>query len=156
MTEKKSKLSPFYLLPLTILVVVATFQLALSNFNSLSPWKGGGFGMFSSLKNPGMRRVHVRLNFADGQEKLVSSKQFSKMAVYDQLRSFPKEAKLLEFIEEIKLLKWKHRHGDSDDYLRIDSLGQSAVEIEVEINELIYEKGKVRAEKILSHKWRAK
>ena len=156
MTAKKSKLSPLYYLPVLILVIVAVFQLAMSNFSDLSPWKGGGFGMFSSLKNPGMRRVHVRLNFADGQEKLVSSKQFSKMAVYDQLRSFPKETKLLEFLEEIKLLKWKHRHGDSDEYLRINSLGQSAVEIEVEINELIYEKGRVRAEKILSHKWRAK
>ena len=148
----KNKATTLSLLPIFTLVIVASFQLAMSNFNDLSPWKGGGFGMFSSLKNPGMISVNVRLSFGHEQQKLVSSKQFSKMAVYDELRSFPKESKLLAFIEELKTLKWKQRHGDDKQYFRIDSLGKSASGIEVELNELIYHNGKIRAKKILHEK----
>ena len=152
MTAKKSKLPPLVILPILSLVLVALSQLVMSNFDVLSPWKGGGFGMFSSLKNPGMRRILVKVSFADGQTKLVASKQFSKIPSYDQLRAFPKESKLLEFADELILLKWKHRHGDSDDYVRSNPLGKSATAIEIKLAELIYEKGTVSVREVLSHK----
>ncbi len=153
MTEKKSKTPSLFILPFIVLVLVAIFQLVMSNFDVLSPWKGGGFGMFSSLKNPGMRRVTVTVNFADGQSKWVSSKQFSKMASYDQLRAFPKEAKLKDFIEELQLLKWKHRHGDAENFVRINSTGKNAKSIEVRVAELVYDKGTVTPKELLTYKW---
>ncbi|MDD7983642.1 hypothetical protein PQO01_01600 [Lentisphaera marina] len=149
----KSKFPPLYTLPILSLIFIAIFQLVMSNFDVLSPWKGGGFGMFSSLKNPGMRRVTVKVNFADGQSKWVSSKQFSKMASYDQLRAFPKEAKLKDFIEELQLLKWKHRHGDAETFVRINSTGENAKSIEVGVAELVYEKGTVTSKELLTYKW---
>jgi hypothetical protein len=39
----------FFLIPI-LLVIVAMVQLYNSNFKNLSPWKGGGFGMFSTNK----------------------------------------------------------------------------------------------------------
>jgi hypothetical protein len=153
MTEKKSKTPSLFIIPIISLILVASFQLVMSNSDVLSPWKGGGFGMFSSLKNPGMRRVTVQVHFAKGQSKLVSSKQFSKMASYDRLRSFPKESQLLEFIEELQLLKWKHRHGDSEDFVRINSTGEMATSIEIRVVELTYVKGTIKPKELLVHSW---
>ena len=40
-----------------ILCGVALLQIGLANFGTLSPWKGGGFGMFGSVDSLGMRVV---------------------------------------------------------------------------------------------------
>jgi hypothetical protein len=153
MTEKKSKTPSLNLLPVIVLILVATFQLVMSNSDVLSPWKGGGFGMFSSLKNPGMRRVTVQVQLENGQNKSVSSKQFSKMNSYDQLRSFPKESQLIEFIEDLKGLKWKRRHGDSDDYVRINSTGKNASRIVIYVAELTYDNGTIKPKELLEYSW---
>lgn len=46
-----------------ILAAVAAMQIFLVNTTGLSPWKGGGFGMFSTIDSVTERRVvaHVRL-----------------------------------------------------------------------------------------------
>jgi hypothetical protein len=44
-----------------LLVLVAVRQIALSQKYSLSPWKGGGFGMFSSLDRAETRLVRCDL-----------------------------------------------------------------------------------------------
>src|SRR5262245_43294741 len=46
-------------LPAVLLVSVACCQIALTRTLQLSPWKGGGFGMFASLDGLDFR--HVRL-----------------------------------------------------------------------------------------------
>ncbi len=43
--------------PVAVLLLVATFQMVLANFARLSPWKGGGFGMFASLDDVRSRRL---------------------------------------------------------------------------------------------------
>lgn len=40
-----------------IACVIAINQLYLANFDTLTPWKGGGFGMFSSIRGIGNRRI---------------------------------------------------------------------------------------------------
>ena len=47
------------LLPVALLVAVALFQLTLAHTLSLSPWSGGGFGMFSSLDHGSQRHLHA-------------------------------------------------------------------------------------------------
>lgn len=42
-------------LPALILIVVACLQLSLTRTTNLSPWKGGGFGMFAAVDAPAMR-----------------------------------------------------------------------------------------------------
>jgi hypothetical protein len=44
-----------------LLVVVAVLQIGLTQFADLTPWLGGGFGMFSTLDSPGARHVHAFL-----------------------------------------------------------------------------------------------
>ena len=45
--------------PSVLLIVFAANQLRLARFESLSPWSGGGFGMFSSTDSPGNRHLHA-------------------------------------------------------------------------------------------------
>jgi hypothetical protein len=43
----------------TLLVVVALHQIFLATTADLDPWKGGGFGMFSSARGSESRHAHV-------------------------------------------------------------------------------------------------
>ena len=47
------------MLPAALLVVVAGGQLVLAQTAMLSPWKGGGFGMFASLDGRPFRYVRI-------------------------------------------------------------------------------------------------
>lgn len=63
-----------YWLPAALLIVVAANQLRLAMTESLSPWSGGGFGMFSSTDSPGHRHLHAFvLNEAIKREVLIPS-----------------------------------------------------------------------------------
>lgn len=46
-------------LPALLLVAVALTQIALTRTLALSPWSGGGFGMFSSTDSPARRHLHA-------------------------------------------------------------------------------------------------
>jgi hypothetical protein len=46
-------------LPIVLLIAVALNQFRLVATESLSPWSGGGFGMFASTDSPGSRHLHV-------------------------------------------------------------------------------------------------
>lgn len=46
-------------LPAVLLVAVAGAQIALAHTASLSPWSGGGFGMFSSTDTWARRHLHA-------------------------------------------------------------------------------------------------
>ncbi len=48
-----------YWLPAVLLVAVATNQMRLAHVEGLSPWSGGGFGMFSTTDAPGNRHLHA-------------------------------------------------------------------------------------------------
>ena len=50
-----------------LLCAVAMFQIAHVRFSRLTPWKGGGFGMFSTVDSAGARFVKIYLETATGQ-----------------------------------------------------------------------------------------
>lgn len=54
------------LVPVTLLFLVAAVQLNLVVHHELDPWKGGGFGMFSTIDNPSTRVLRVVAVTADG------------------------------------------------------------------------------------------
>ena len=49
----------FWYLPVALLVTVACLQLWLAHTVDLSPWAGGGFGMFSTMEGRGNRHLHA-------------------------------------------------------------------------------------------------
>jgi hypothetical protein len=56
--------------PAALLVVVALGQLTLAHTTGLSPWKGGGFGMFASLDARPFRYVRVFVEAPQRSEEL--------------------------------------------------------------------------------------
>jgi hypothetical protein len=55
-------------LPSAVLVVLACAQIGLAFGANLSPWKGGGFGMFATNDHVGLRQVRVYA-IRDGREE---------------------------------------------------------------------------------------
>jgi hypothetical protein len=53
-----------------LLALVAGFQLWLAHAHALTPWCGGGFGMFSTIDGWGARHLHVWLR-GDGWRREV-------------------------------------------------------------------------------------
>lgn len=81
-------------LPAAVLFAIACLQIGLSKTAGLSPWKGGGFGMFSSLDGTAFRRVRVFVQAPGRDEELeISPSQEIKAA---RAELFPSEPKLLE------------------------------------------------------------
>ena len=59
--------------PVALLVGMASAQLILVKTASLSPWKGGGFGMFSTTDDAGSRSVRVFVTAPDRSEEIAIS-----------------------------------------------------------------------------------
>jgi hypothetical protein len=78
----------------SILVGVAVLQLTLAHTANLSPWKGGGFGMFAAVDSPSMRIVA-----AEGLDAQGNVIRFDLLAELDpvierRMRVFPKRSDL--------------------------------------------------------------
>ncbi len=56
----------YYLVP-AVLVLVACLQLWRAHTQHLTPWKGGGFGMFSTVDAPGQRILRTYLLTPEGE-----------------------------------------------------------------------------------------
>jgi hypothetical protein len=84
-----------------LLVLVALRQIALSQTRGLSPWKGGGFGMFSTLDRAETRLV--RCDLVNGSSKmpvdLTRSERVSRPL--SQAQSIPTRTHLEALAKEI-------------------------------------------------------
>jgi len=58
------------LLPSALLVIVAATQIVLARTVAMTPWKGGGFGMFSTLDHGAYRGVDAMVEAPDRSEAL--------------------------------------------------------------------------------------
>src|SRR4029453_8681006 len=58
------------LLPPALLVVVGLVQVASASLVHLTPWKGGGFGMFSTLDPAAFRGVDIVIDAPGRSETL--------------------------------------------------------------------------------------
>lgn len=107
-------------LPCILLVVVAVHQIAAARFADLSPWKGGGFGMFSSIDSKSTRLLRVYAVDAEGQRRELDLEQVSRAE--NRLRNQPSESRALALarlvlrgldeeeravVEEIDVELWK-------------------------------------------------
>jgi hypothetical protein len=82
-------------LPALLLCVVASTQIWLAHHAHLSPWNGGGFGMFSSTQVFARRHLHVWLVSTGFREELgVPSRLDEEMR---RVLALPTEARLRAF-----------------------------------------------------------
>ena len=68
-------------LPVALLLAVAGAQVTLARTAGLSPWKGGGFGMFSTTDDAGRRRVRVFVSAPERSEELAVPPSLQDLAI---------------------------------------------------------------------------
>jgi hypothetical protein len=84
-----------------LLIIVALSQLWLAWQASLTPWKGGGFGMFSVIDAPSMRVIRVTGRDADGNEFRIMPGSAPHSRALDRLRNLPSSKTLRVLGEEL-------------------------------------------------------
>lgn len=92
-----------YLAP-ALLVVVACVQLTLVRTHDLLPWKGGGFGMFSTLDRPGARLLRVWLITPEGEALVASPPEYDVQKL--RLIHMPNTALLDDVARQTARYEW--------------------------------------------------
>ena len=88
-------------LPALCLLIVAALQITLAHRAGLSPWKGGGFGMFAAIDSPGMRVLTVVGIDSAGAEHRISTSDGMNSKRTLTLRSYPDAVALRELAGEL-------------------------------------------------------
>lgn len=82
------------LAPVLLLCLVAAVQFALTNTVQMAPWKGGGFGMFSTTDSAASRRVRLTAEGPDGSRSIPIPSALQAAAF--RAEAFPSEDRLRE------------------------------------------------------------
>jgi hypothetical protein len=100
-------------LPPLILTIVATTQIFLSKKSTLAPWKGGGFGMFSSVDLEGYRVARAYLTSEDGQDYAIRLEAVDEFEYsLPQASAFPTEERLGALADRMLRMNWRKDAND--------------------------------------------
>jgi hypothetical protein len=105
------------LLPVALLFAVACMQVTLARSAGLSPWKGGGFGMFSTTDDAGRRRVRVFVSAAERSEEIAISPSLEDAA--RRAAVFPSNAALSRLARRV--VQREARYQRPVDTIRIET-----------------------------------
>lgn len=86
-------------LPIVLMVFLALNQLVLANFYDLSPWLGGGYGMFSTTDVGRNRHIHIYANSPGIRKELIYPEQLKETVL--RTKSFPTDRNLKILAERI-------------------------------------------------------
>jgi hypothetical protein len=87
-----------------LLFIIACTQIYLVSVWSLSPWKGGGFGMFSTIDSPSAR--FLRLYLIDGKKEIAIPVPDKLRRAAVDLCTFPTRPATLAVAEKIARATW--------------------------------------------------
>lgn len=91
-------IAPGLLLSVFVLQFFLVFRL------NLSPWKGGGFGMFSTAESPGSRVVRAYLKNGSQRIPIIIPAEFT--ALEREIRTFPRTETLHELAQKMAAGTW--------------------------------------------------
>jgi hypothetical protein len=86
------------------LSIVALVQLYAARTSWLTPWKGGGFGMFSTVDSPGARFLRIELETDSGPVRVAVPAQLLPDA--SRLREAPDKAALRDLASALAAGTW--------------------------------------------------
>jgi hypothetical protein len=86
------------------LVLVAGVQLTLARAQALTAWKGGGFGMFSTVDSRNARFLRIHL-LAEGKETAVQLPRTAQVLARE-IRSLPTTQRLQRLADTLAALSW--------------------------------------------------
>ncbi len=79
--------------------MIAAAQIYLAHTAHLTPWKGGGFGMFSTLDRKSDRYIRVFVTALERTEEFELDKSWKNLT--DRIRTLPADFYLLELSEAV-------------------------------------------------------
>ena len=103
-------------LPVVVLIVVAVVQVILTRTADLSPWKGGGFGMFATTDGVAFRPVRLFVDAPGRSEQLTVAP--SLQAAADRASLMPSRRLLTQLAASVAARE--RRHGRSVATVRIE------------------------------------
>ena len=104
-------------LPVALLLAVAGVQVTLTRTSGLSPWKGGGFGMFSTTDDAGRRWVRVFVTAPERSEEIAISPSLEDAAI--RAAVLPNDAALWRLARRV--VDRERRNGRPVDEVRIEA-----------------------------------
>ena len=104
-------------LPVALLVVVAGTQVTLARRAALTPWKGGGFGMFSTTDDVARRRVRVFVSAPERSEEVAIAPSLEDAA--RRAAALPSDTQLTQLAEGV--VRRERRYGRPVDSVRIET-----------------------------------
>jgi hypothetical protein len=100
-TRSWRELAP--LAPAILLCIIAVAQLRLTRTEHLTPWKGGGFGMFSTNDDGLSRPMGIRISGPDGDREITIPASLSRQAY--EASMLPSRHRLIRLGREIATLE---------------------------------------------------
>jgi hypothetical protein len=104
-------------LPAALLIAVAGLQMTLAHRGGLSAWKGGGFGMFSTLDGRPHRVVRIRIEAPDRSEELAVPPSLEHAAAGVEI--LPTAARLERFGHAIAARERRHGRAVGNVHLEV-------------------------------------
>jgi hypothetical protein len=105
------------ILPVALLLSVACAQIILTRTSGLSPWKGGGFGMFSTTDDSGHRRVRLFVSAPDRSEEIAITPSLEDAAV--RAAVLPSDGRLTQLARRV--IERERRYHRPVDAVRIET-----------------------------------
>ncbi len=87
-----------------LMVLVASAQLVVVHTALLSPWKGGGFGMFSTVDSPSARFLRIILDTPSGSVRVSMPDDLRDEAM--DLRTLPRRDVISEIAVDLASRQW--------------------------------------------------
>jgi hypothetical protein len=107
MQDVRTLANRFALVPVFLLLTIAGTQIYLALSKDLTPWKGGGFGMFSTTDGNMFRALRVFVSAPQRSEELLLKGNLEDLAVSAQM--FPSDRLLRKLAKAIKKDQQKRR-----------------------------------------------
>jgi hypothetical protein len=95
---------------------VASGQIALTYLTPLSPWKGGGFGMFATLDGRPFRYVRMFVRAPERSEELAVPSSLEELAASAEI--LPSDQRLERLARAV--VAREHRRGRPVEEVRLD------------------------------------
>ena len=95
-----------------VAIAIAITQVLLASTGTLSPWKGGGFGMFSTIDDPPSRTPRADVTTSTGATVHLDQRDFRDVSrgaqrAHLDVRAFPDPRRLAAYRDELCAHDWE-------------------------------------------------
>src|SRR5262245_14001946 len=104
------------IIPISLLILVACLQIYLARTADLTPWKGGGFGMFSTTDGNANRYLRIYVSGPQRSEELQMKASWDDLATRAEM--YPQNSQLEKLAKAI--LKDQQKKKLPVDLVRIE------------------------------------